>query len=184
MEGKRFGIGLAAGILLALAIVAVSGGLASPPSASFAPAGAAISTSTTTVASATFTMSTTTIPQTVTYTVSSISTTSGSSAASLNSSVTYPAASSNTTITGTVSSAPTTNNSNQASLSVVTSTTSTTPYYAVAPSGTSKPTQLASIARQPVVSNAEILAPVLVAFILGAFLYRVATRERERPSED
>jgi hypothetical protein len=30
------------------------------------------------------------------------------------------------------------------------------------------------------VSNAEILVPVLVAFLLGAFLYRVTAKERER----
>jgi len=189
MEGKRFGIGLAAGILLALAVVTVSGGLGSTPSALFAPSAASPSSTTTVantaVATTTSTISMTTIPQTSTYTVSSTSTTSGGSESSLNSNVTYSASPASTTVTSTVSSVSSTaNNSNQASLSVVTSTTSTTPYYVVTPSGTSKPSQLASIARQPVVSNAEILAPVLIAFLLGAFLYRVTARERERSSRD
>jgi hypothetical protein len=56
------------------------------------------------------------------------------------------------------------------------------PYNSFTSSGTTKPSQLANIAHQPIASNAEILAPILVAFLLGAFLYRVAVQDRERSS--
>jgi hypothetical protein len=46
------------------------------------------------------------------------------------------------------------------------------------------PSQLANIAHQPIASNAEILAPVLVAFLLGAFLYRVAVQDREKSNAE
>jgi len=191
MEGKRFGFGLAAGVLLALAVVAVSGGLGSSLSGTFAPAGAAVSAPTTTVASATVTMSTTTIPPTTTFsvtsTVSIATTTNGGSESSLNSNGTYPYGSittSSTTVTITASSAPsTTSSSSPGSQSTGTSATSGTPYNFYMPSETNRPTQLANIAQQPITSKAEILAPILIAFLLGAFIYRVATRERERSSE-
>jgi hypothetical protein len=48
------------------------------------------------------------------------------------------------------------------------------------PVATKSSPRLDSIAQQPLVSNAEIFAPVLVAFLLGAFLYRVAVQERQR----
>jgi hypothetical protein len=38
-----------------------------------------------------------------------------------------------------------------------------------------------NIAQQPLLSNAVILVPVLVAFLLGAFLYRLSVRNREPP---
>jgi len=200
MEGRRFGIGLAAGILLALAIVTVSGGLGSSISGTFAPAGAATSASTTTVASARVTMSTTTIPQTATFSVTStVSIATTTNAGSVNSSVTYassPATTSSTTVTGTTSSVPsttitstinslssTTSTYNPGSFAAVTNATSATngtPYNFFMPSETNKPSLLANVVQQPIASKVEILAPVLAAFLLGAFLYRVATRERER----
>jgi len=183
MEGKRFGIGLTAGILLALALVAVSGGLGPSPFATLEPARYVAST--TTVASATITMSTTTAAETATSTVSITSTTSGGSGQSLVSNVTYPSTgnSSSTTVSSTASIvASTTSNSNPGSQSAGTTANNGTPYYATFPSGTTRPTRLANIAQQPIVSNAEILAPVLVAFLLGAFLYRVVIQERERSS--
>jgi len=185
MEGKRFGIGLAAGILLALAVVTVSGGLGSSPLATLEPARYAAST--TTVASATITVSATTATQTATSTVSITSTTSASPGQSLVSNVTYPSTvtSSSATVSSTTSSvASNTFGSNSASQSAGTSANGGTPYYNLGPSGATKPTQLASIAQQPIVSNAEILAPVLVAFFLGAFLYRIVVQERERSSGD
>ncbi|HXW94497.1 MAG TPA: hypothetical protein VEJ19_02170 [Nitrososphaerales archaeon] len=190
MEGKRFGIGLAAGVLLALAVVTVSGGLGSSPLGTFAPA-AAVS-STTTVASIAVTSSTTTVLSTVpsSATISSATTTTGGSGNSLNSNATYPYSVStpSTTVTSTVSSISSTISSSiPASHSAGTSATSATngtPYGSLGPSETNKPTQLANIAQQPIASKAEILAPVLVAFLLGAFLYRVAVQERERSSED
>jgi len=185
MDGKRFGLGLAAGILLALAVVTVSGGLGSSPLATFGPARNVAST--TTVASATITMSTSTVTETATSTVSMTSTTSGSPGQSLVSNKTYPSTvSSSGTTESSASSivASITFGSSPTSQSAGTSANGGTPYYNLGPSGTTKPTQLASIAQQPVVSNAEILAPVLVAFLLGAFLYRVVVQEKERSSGD
>ena len=190
MEGKRFGIGLAAGVLLALALVAVSGGLGSTPlTASFGAARSVSPASTTTIATATFTMSaTTTVPQTVSSTPLTTSTTSGIPEGSFTSNVTspYSFSSSSTTVTSTVSSVTNTaNNSSTGSQTAATNTNGIL-YNVITPSGTgtNKPTRLASIAQQPIVSNAEVFAPVLVAFLLGAFLYRIVVQERERPSGD
>ena len=184
MDGKRLGLGLAAGMLLALAVVTVSGGLGSTPLASWAPAENAAST--TTVATSTVATSTATFTETATSTMSITSTTSASPG-SLVSNVTYPSSggSSSTTVTSTARSVfSSTTSSNPANQSAGTSANGGTPYYNLGPAGTTKPTQLASIAQQPIVSNAEIFVPVLVAFLLGAFLYRVAVQERERPSGD
>jgi hypothetical protein len=182
MEGRRFGAGLAAGLLVALALVVVSGGLgATPFTALLAPSGTASPSSSTTVATLTFTMSTTTTPQAAILT-STASATTSAPPGSLVSNVTTPYQPSTTTF-GTVSSTITTSTlSNQNNQSAATAATNAngTPYYAASPSGTNKPTRLASIAQQPIVSKAEILAPVLIAFFLGAFLYRVAVQERER----
>lgn len=193
MEGKRFGIGLAAGVLLALAVVTVSGGLgtasltgtfgsfAAATSSSTTTAFATTSTATSTAAS---TISSTTVPATVTYTVSMTSTTSSGSGESLNSNATSPVTSSTTTVTSTIRSSPSTT-SNPGSQTAGTSANGGSPYYYLTtPSGNNRPTQLTSIAQQPIASNAEILAPILVAFLLGAFLYRVAVQERERSSGD
>jgi len=199
MEGKRFGVGLVAGILLALALVAVSGGLGSTPlTASFGPAAAVPSSSTTTVATSTATsttmaittMTTTAPPQSVSYTLSTTSTTSGGSGQSLTSNVTNQlgTATSSTTVTSTVSTAfsVTTTNSSPASQSAGTAATNANdePYNFFSNSGTNEPARLDSIAQQPIVSKAEVLAPVLAAFLLGAFLYRVVIQERERPKGD
>ena len=188
MEGKRFGIGLAAGVLLALALVAVSGGLGSTPlTASFGPAKSVSPASSTTLTTATVTMSaTTTVPQTVTSAALTTSTTSGTPEASLTSNVTYPysVSSSSTTLTSTVSSVTNTASNSSPGSQTATTNTNGTLYNMITPSGTgtNKPTRLASIAQQPIVSNAEVFAPVLVAFLLGAFLYRIVVQERERPS--
>jgi len=187
MEGRRFGIGLAAGILLALAVVTASGGLGSTPFGSLAPAEISSTTTVaaTTIATSPVITSTSTATQTfsATSTVSIPSTTSGSPGQSLVSNVTYPSSgtSSSTTVSSTTSSGASLNfGSSSANQSAGTSANNGSPYYMTTPSGTTKPTRLANIAQQPIVSNAEIVAPVLIAFLLGAFLYRVVVQERER----
>ncbi|HUI23136.1 MAG TPA: hypothetical protein VLY82_01950 [Nitrososphaerales archaeon] len=189
MEGKRFGVGLAAGLLLGLALVAVSGGFGSTPLAQFGPnLGAAgttemTSTSTTAVASST-------IP-TVIYTVSATTSNGGSSTPSLSTNSTTPYTSASTTTfsitsTSTLSTTSTqagTTSGSPAGQSAGTSANSATDG-SVAPGVKANPSHLVSILQQPIMSNAEILVPVLVAFLLGAFLYRVTREGGRSDAED
>jgi len=176
MEGKRFGVGIAAGLILGLALVAVSGGLGGTPLAQLSPRGGAVSTTT---ASSTLILTVTaTSASTVTYTVATSTTTGGSSIPSQwsNGTKAYTSTSTTTVIT----SAPASSTSNGTpSESGATNATSGVTDGAFIPAG-NNPTRLANIPQQPIVSNAEILVPVLIAFLLGAFLYRVTVRERER----
>ena len=182
MEGKRFGLGLVAGLLIALALVTVSGGLGSTPLTVFNvnavnTGGAAEPTST--VSSTTVVFSATTTAAETT------SSTLGGTSPSLNSNGTSPVTSSSSTIseTSSVETATATSTTPQWGGVGTTNTGSGTTYSSAA-SVADEPSRLASIAKQPIVSNAEILAPVLIAFLLGAFLYRVAVQEREKAGSD
>ena len=172
MEGKRFGVGLAAGLLLALALVAVSGGLGSASLPVFGPAPAA---STTTAATTTVTMSVTTT-STATYALSSTTTSLGTPLGSLSGNVTSPRQVATTTTTSP--------NPSQAAQTAANNANNGATYSTIFPSGAKNPTHIASIAQQPLTSNAVIVAPVLAAFLLGAFLYRVVVQEKERPDSD
>ena len=185
MEGKQFGVGLAAGLLVGLALVAVSGGLGASPLAYFGAQGrsavtsATMSTSTTTMATTAF--STVTYSPTVTYTVVSTTTSGGSSIPSQSSNGTAALSTSTTIVFSVTTTLTSTTSGPPNGESVVTNTNGGTANGAHTPAASYNPTRLANIPQQPIVSNAEILAPVLVAFLLGVFLYRVAVKEREGP---
>ena len=185
MEGKRFGAGLAAGLLLGLALVAVSGGLGESPLAQlYAPRGAAG----TTEASSTLvvTMSSTTSPTATTAATSTVTATTtygGSTGPSLSSNESSSYASTSTATGGISYTITSTTNASLGNQSAATSA-SNGAGAAVTPSGVYRPSQLVNIPQQSIVSDAEILFPVLVAFLLGAFLYRVTTAEREKPEAE
>jgi hypothetical protein len=145
MDGKRFGVGLAAGLFVGLAIVVGSGGVGASPSifAALTPAQAGSVASTTTAATATSTASssTTTPPD---YSTGGLN--------GLNSTVTTTSAS--------------TTGSQKILFGLV---------------GVSS--GLSSISTQPPASNAIIFVPVLVAFLLGAIIYRASNRNKEEPSD-
>ena len=177
MEGKRFGVGLAAGLLVALAIVTTAGGFGSnPASVLLAPKSNSgmPGTVTTAVTTSSVTQAATTMAAaTVTYTASRSSGTAGGY--TQQNSTLYPATSTATS-TSTASSKTTSNSSNPASIGSLNSATSQgTPKYS---------SRIDSLATQPILSNAVILVPVLVAFLLGAFLYRISIRERAAAEEE
>jgi hypothetical protein len=162
MDGKRFGIGLAAGLLLGLAIVTASGGLGSAP-AIFGPASsplyggeAAATTTTNTVASA------------LTTTVTQSSSTSGVPAYSVN-----PANSTTGSVSNakTITSISSTTSPGQSSLNSLGSSEKSPNYSS----------RIVSITQQPLLSNTVIFVPVLAAFLLGAILYRASNRNKDRP---
>jgi len=175
MEGKRFGVGLAAGLMVALALIAVSGGLGSTPVTVFNEAkGSASPAASTTVTSATMTLSSTTNLPNVTYTTSGVPTTTGSGE-NLNTNETFGSA--------TVTTSEGASSTSQPSESAATNAASSVGgliFNFNSLSGANLPSRLGTIAQQPATSNAEIFAPVLVAFLLGALLYRAAAPERER----
>jgi len=179
MEGKRFGLGLVAGLLVALALVTVSGGLGSTPMTMFSVArGGATPAAASTVSSSTVSSTTVAISATTTATQTATGTETGSAPwGSLNATSPYT---SSTTATASVTSSST---ASQPGQTTATNTGNGLTYFTGA-AVSKEPSQLASIAKQPIVSDAEILAPVLVAFLLGAFLYRVAVQERERSSSE
>jgi hypothetical protein len=170
MEGKRFGVGLAAGLLVALAVVTIAGGLGTTPvSVLLAPKGIVGGTSASPTTTATLYATATTV-----LSSGSTSISSATSGASIPQTV-----SGNETfgVTSTVSGTTASKSSSTApSLSNAVGTPSST---ATGPSYSSR---VDSIANQPLLSNAVILVPVLIAFLLGAFLYRVSTRSRGEPS--
>ena len=160
MDGKRFGVGLAAGILVGLAVITASGGLGAGL-AEFAPAGslnyAAVVT-------------TTTAPGSTVTTSAPTQSTNGSTplTASLSNST-------KTAATFSTTSAPS-------------SAVSTTPLYILANLTSLAPTipssRLSSVATQPFSSNAIIFIPVLVAFLLGALLFRASVSGKAESSEE
>jgi hypothetical protein len=161
MDGKRFGIGLAAGLLLGLAIVTASGGLGSAaviwgPSLSSSQAGQFTATTTTNAA--------TTI---VTLTSSQSSSTSSQSAKSV-----YPTNSTDGSVNNIPSTISTTTSQGQSDLTAGSS--------AKPPSYSSR---IVSISQQPLLSNTVIFVPVLLAFLLGAVLYRASNRSKSKSDE-
>ncbi len=148
MDGKRFGVGVAAGLLVGLAIVASAGSFASLAPTVFAPiqAGGAAVTTTPAIVAVT--------PQTSTATRS----------ANTTGQPVYMVTSTSTTVAPPNPSG-TDSNAQNAAISPLFSS------------------NVASIAHQPLVSNAVILVPLLVAFLLGAILYRASGRTREQPAE-
>jgi len=178
MEGKRFGVGLAAGLLVGLALVVVSGGLGAGPLAQFSlqngPAGttAASSASTLSVTSAT--------TPTVTYTVATTTTNGGLTPSQSSNGTRVYTSTSTTTFSTTLTFASSTTSGSPSGQNAATNANGGITNGFPTSSGNHNPTYLENITQQPIVSNAEILAPVLVAFLLGAFLYRVTVREREK----
>jgi hypothetical protein len=154
MSGKRFGIGLVAGLLLGLVVVGASTGFGFTYGAfgSFTAAPVSSITSQTTQS-------------------------------------TYPkAAATNTTTTMVTSTVPTFGSSNSSVLAV-TSTTSTanlTAAQALVPSHhvPSYSSRINNIAGQPVLTNAVVLLPVVVAILLGAMLYAASSRSRAKESPE
>ena len=159
MDGKRFGVGLAAGLMVGLAIITVSGGIGS----SFglydslgSQNGANLASSTTTEAAGL-----------TTSTASTSSSTSGAPAY-----VVTPG--SNSTLTSTVSS--NTYTTDQKAAHGAASGFSANPFVFSS--------NIASIAQRPATSNAVVFIPVLVAFFLGAIVYRASNRSKEETDED
>jgi hypothetical protein len=157
MGGKRFGLGLAAGLLLGLAVVTASGGLGSTLSpsyfGSFRSGNQAVSSVTTTMTAVTILSSTAASSSNYTpgYPISSLNSSSGS------------VTSVTTTSTTPGSAAQNANN------------------IAATPSFSS---HLDSIAAQPFLSNVVILVPVVLALVLGAVLYLSSARSRREPAEE
>jgi hypothetical protein len=163
MDGKRFGIGLAAGLLLGLAIITLSGGLGSAPVV-FGPlnpsqAGAAVT--------ATKSMTTTvTVTPTLSGSISSSTAKSANPANSTAGSVSNLPSSASTT--GTTTSSP-----GQSDLTAQGSKEKSPSYSS----------RIVSITQQPFLSNAVILVPVILAFLLGAVLYRTSMRSKTNSDE-
>jgi hypothetical protein len=153
MRGKRFGMGLAAGVLLGVVVVAMSGGLG----ASQIPYAPAALNSATSEATAT---------STTTYSAES----------------TVPA----TTSQGTSGQ----NSTLVFSTSVSTITSSTVPSFSAFNAISGLPSsKIAAVAVQNPASNAFLVVPVVVAFLLGAALYRASVKgkgadDKEEPKED
>ncbi|MDA4127416.1 MAG: hypothetical protein OK452_09510 [Thaumarchaeota archaeon] len=141
MEGKRFGAGLAAGLLLGLVIVTASSGFSFGLYGSFTSSPAGLASDTTVAKS---TLSTTTQP---------IS----------------PASQNTSNSTANLSGRLTTNTTTGSPPLGATFASSTTPVFS---------SHVANIAQQPILTNAVIFLPILVAFLLGAVLYRASTKRR------
>ncbi len=164
MEGRRFGFGLAAGLLFALAVVSGAGGFGASYSwiGSLSPAhqGASPATTTTYAAAtttATAVMSSTTGPPY--YDVNG--NTNGTS------NVPQGGGSVTTTTTSGTSTVP--QKDIQAMAAVLTPL-----------SGASR---VNSIAQQPALSNAFLLIPVFAAFLVGALVYRVSNGSNRESEE-
>jgi len=148
MDGKRFGVGLVAGLLLGLVIVAASSGLSFGLFGSFSaasyPTGGQVNYSVTTAATSTAATST--------------------------------AATSTTTAQLAPSTPRSSSNSTGSLVTSVSSTTSGGPWSNIiaslsTPPGPAYSSRVVSIARQPLSANIVIFIPVLLAILLGAVLY-------------
>lgn len=158
MGGKRFGVSLAAGLLLGLAVVTASGGLGStltptPFFSSFRSGDQVVSSATTTITAVTILSSTAASSSSYTpgYPISSLNSSSGSVTSKITTSTTPGSAAQNA------------NN------------VAATPNFS---------THLDSIATQPFLSDAVILVPVVLALVLGAVLYLSWARGRKEPVEE
>ncbi len=165
MEGRRFTVGLVAGLLVALGVVTAAGSFGtSPASVLFGPTsgGAAVTSPemATTTATASVTMGVT-----ATTVMSATSSSAAVPNATNSSSQTYVVS---VTTGATSTSSPATNGQSA-------DTTARTPSFS---------SQLVNISKQPPLSNALILLPLLVAFLLGAVLYRASVRGRASSEEE
>lgn len=161
----RVGIGLAAGLLVGLAIITAAGGLGStglvPDFGTFAAVQASTSTITTSTQS------------TMTGSIQSFTTTAP-----------YPTGSGNgtqvVTSTASVTGGP--------AVSTSTSTASSTPPTAALSPAYNQvmvpSSRFSSIAQQPVYSNVILVIPLLVAFLLGALIYQRSIRGKNALAED
>jgi hypothetical protein len=156
MEGKKFAIGLFAGLLLGIAIITASGGLMTLPS------GASPASKNTQGGSAL----TTTALVTETTIVSQTETTTSVPA--------YVAVGNKSITSTTTTPAAPGSNSLNSDLTGVGTANSSTPAYS---------SRVQSITHQPVLTDTVVFVPVLVAFLLGALLYRASNRGKEQPSE-
>ncbi|GEM_PF-6662310 len=183
MEGRRFGVGLVAGILLGLAIITVGGGLSSVPGvALFSPSASSQATSSTSMATsaATVTMSSTTL---LSATSSSSSATFGgaTSPQQVHPSNESEVATGTTTARSSSTSIQTTaiTTSDQGTLTNLGSNVTYAQNGANTPSYSSR---IYNIAHQPALSDAVILLPVLVAFFAAVVLYKVSIRDKDEPT--
>ena len=152
MDGKRFGVGLVAGLLLGVAIVAASSGLPTGSLyGSFGPAGQySVATSATSTSAVTATNSaTSTYPIGGTILPPGMNTTKGIS---------------------TTTSTP---------VEAVNGGNSSTTFASLASSLSSLSSDVDSMPHQPLVSNAVVFIPIFVAFLLGAVLYRASRPKDE-----
>jgi hypothetical protein len=144
MRGRRFGMGLAVGVLFGVVVVAMSGGLGASL-ISFAPATNSSATSVTTTAA------------TTTFTTESIGLV--------------------TTPQGTTTQGSSGQNATLYVTSSVSTTTSPTVPSVYFNSISALPSsRIAAVAVQNPASNAFLVVPVVVAFLLGAALYRTSTK--------
>jgi len=141
MEGKRFGVGLVAGLLLGLVIVTASSGFTFGLYGSFTSNSEGLAPSTT---------------------AKSTTTANSQPQNALNSTFGSIGRSTTTTTTG-----PTPSGADYA--------TANAPIYS---------SHVANIAQQPVLSNAIIFLPVLVAFLFGAVIYRASTKRKADGTEE
>jgi hypothetical protein len=160
MEGKRFGVGLAAGILLGLAIIAGSGAISSPVGVF-----GSLSNSLNSAPATTFTAAMTTTTETQTQTSSS-----STSPAFAGGAVPPPT-------TGNKTAATTTTASTSQNLPATQAGSSATPRLAFS-------SRVSSITSQPLLSNAVLIVPILLAFLFGAVLYRASIRGREPSGQE
>ncbi len=159
MSGMRFGVGIAAGLLLGLAIITASAGVTLGPFASLSPAAPTQGTSFGAVT-------------TYTSTAAGTSTTTAVQSSSTGAPPALVTSPTNSSLSSAVSS--TTNPTDQKATNAGT--------FGSAPSANSYSSKLSNLAQQPMLSDAIVFLPVLVAFIVGAILYRASSRNRE-PAE-
>ena len=163
MEGKRFGIGLAAGLLLGIAIISASGGMGSFSTVLVPASHSGVAITTTSARSAVTTM-TSTASQTATA-------------------ITTPAYG---VVPGNVSQASTTSAGTTPSAAMQKALSNLSSLSASGANGPppSFSSRVQNIPGQPPFANAVILLPVLVALLLGAIFYRASNRSGEQPSEE
>ncbi len=170
MDGKRFGVGIAAGLLFGLAVIAASGNLGVMFGSTFASFGPANPHSPAGAADTATATATTTITLTQTSVASSYTTVSGQVVF-----VVTPGNASNTVNSG-ASSGTTTTTSGGTDLKSLQAAIFGLP-------SSRDASHFDSISQQPLLTNAVVLVPLLVAFLLGAVLYRKSNRDREEPSK-
>ena len=169
MEGRRFGVGLAAGLVLSLAVITASGGLnglqgtfASPQSLG-THAGAGETTQTATNSA---TMSST---QTETTVLSAPTTTGGQPVYAVSGNGTK------TVITSTTQSNP----SPAPVAGLLTNL-----FGSVNGNSSKDASRVASIAQQPISTDLVVFIPLALAFLLGAAIYLASNRRNRQPDAE